>query len=499
MNFAPEERQLGDYRLKELLDENAITRTWLAEQVSVSRLCLVDELRADRDDQKDAFLADIRAKASVDHPLIGSVFEAVAEPGLCFYAHERLAGMTLAERKNAGLAFLPVRLSHLLRRVSDAQIQHAALGHSTSPFGLDAVFLDEHGVIRLENLAIAGPRTPEQSERDIVHLGNALIPLVAEGQPGATRMLTLLSWMRGEGIDAPLTWAQTRDFCMQIEHQLTDPLSSLTPTQHGSGVAKKQPVALIATIIVLVLVGIAVFAMKMRPTVPTDPPHAGLPGDITVPAANYPTPDGTEVSLPAFRISSHEVTIGQYAAFLETLEMLAKDKRETTFDSTAQPAEKISHTPTGWSALLAAATSKTDATWQGRRVSLDSPVIGVDWWDAAAYAEWKQARLPTQEEWFAALSLELKAPASIAAGSWVPVTLQTSDRTPLGLIGMAGSVCEWTSNQAINPANPLGGKLWVLIGGSYLKPGTNALSREWTADRSLRRPDIGFRIAFDAK
>ena len=32
------------------------------------------------------------------------------------------------------------------------------------------------------------------------------------------------------------------------------------------------------------------------------------------------------------------------------------------------------------------------------------------------------------------------------------------------------------------------------IGGSYLKPGSNALTREWTADRSLRRPDLGFRV-----
>ena len=77
--------------------------------------------------------------------------------------------------------------------------------------------------------------------------------------------------------------------------------------------------------------------------------------------------------------------------------------------------------------------------------------------------------------------------------------LLNADRTPVGLIGMAGSVCEWTSKQAINPANPLGGKLWVLVGGSYLKPGTNALSREWITERSLRRPDIGFRIVFDAK
>jgi hypothetical protein len=34
----------------------------------------------------------------------------------------------------------------------------------------------------------------------------------------------------------------------------------------------------------------------------------------------------------------------------------------------------------------------------------------------------------------------------------------------------------------------------VLIGGSYLKPGSGAASREWTAERGLRRPDLGFRV-----
>ena len=49
-----------------------------------------------------------------------------------------------------------------------------------------------------------------------------------------------------------------------------------------------------------------------------------------------------------------------------------------------------------------------------------------------------------------------------------------------------------------HPANPLGERKWVIIGGSYLKPGSNALTREWTDDRSLRRADLGFRVVFEA-
>jgi formylglycine-generating enzyme required for sulfatase activity len=308
-------------------------------------------------------------------------------------------------------------------------------------------------------------------------------------------MLTLCAWMRGEGLEAPLSWDQVRDFCLQIEQQLAEPASSLTATRAGATARKKQPVALIALATAVVAVGIVVVAGRMRPPAPSAPPRASLPDAVTVAAGDYPTPDGSTESRAAFRISAHEITIGQYAEFLEILGMLAKNGRERTFDPANQAPEKTSHEPADWPAQFAAA--KANGLWRNLPVTLDCPVTGVDWWDAAAYAEWKKARLPTQEEWFAALHLEVKKPAAVPPGPWAPVTSQVLDRTPAGLLGMAGSVCEWTAKPATSPANPLGEKLWVVIGGSYLKPGSNALSREWIADRSLRRPDLGFRVVFD--
>lgn len=496
MNPASEDRLLGEYRLKELRSENHLTRTWLAEQVSVARQVLVDELREDQAHQKDVFLADVRAKAAVEHPLIGSVFEAVAEPGLCFFAHELLPGASLEDRRKAAAPFKPARLAHILRRISEAHLYHEGAGQATAPLGLEHVHIDAHDVIRLDNLAIGGTRTPEQSQRDVVYFGDCLRSLVADGQPGTTRMLTLLGWMRGEGLEEPLSWEQIRDFSIQIEQQLAEPPPQAAPTQSVGHARKKPPVALIAVAGVLALIAILLLALRMRPEPVPVPPRAVLPEAILIPAGKYPTPDGTEEELRAFRISAHEVTIGQYAEFLETLQTLAKDQRERTFDHDDQPAEKTSHAPGDWAALLAAA--KANGTWNNYPVTLDSPVVGVDWWDAAAYAEWKQVRLPTQEEWFAALRKDVAVPSGIVPSTWIPISSETTDRTPNGIIGMAGSVCEWTRRPAANPANPLGERKWVVIGGSFLKPGSNALTREWTDDRSLRRSDLGFRIVADA-
>ncbi len=495
MNSFSTNRHLGEYHLKELLLENETTRTWLAEQVSVARKVLVEELK-DASQQSD-FLADVRAKAAVDHPLIASVYEAISEPGLCFCALELLPGSTLDAKLRTGENFLPARLAHILRRICDANLQHEALNHATSHLDLDAVHVDDHGVIRLKNLALAGPRDARRSQDDIIYLGTALVPLVAQEKPGSTRFLTLLSWMRGENLDAPVTWTQIRECCEQIEQQLAEPLPPSPATQPVSSGAGKNKFTFIAIVTGLMIAGIAASAIYLRPSKPQPIVRAILPQAIVIPAGEYPTPDGATGSLPAFQIAAHEVTIGEYAEFLDLLAMLAKSERHRTFDHAAQPVEKISHQPATWEPLLAAA--KTNGQWQGKPVTLDSPVIGIDWWDAAAYAEWQEGRLPTQEEWFAALSHEMRQPRGLIPSGWAPVNSEVVDRTPTGLLAMAGSVSEWTNSQSANPANPLGERLWVLMGGSYLKPSSNALTREWTADRSLSRADIGFRLVFDAK
>lgn len=492
MDSEPEARHLGDYLLIERLVETPLITTWLAEQVSVGRRVLVDELDPQRASRSAAFLADIRAKAAVDHPHVGTVYEAVIERDLCFYAHELLPGATFEDRRLAGETFLPIRLAYLLRRIAEANLYHESHNFATSQLTLDSIHLDDQNVVRLKNLVVAGARTPDQSVRDIKRLGESLRHLVADGQPGTTRIHSVLGWMRGEGVVDPIGWQDVKTFCDQIEEQLTGPLSNISPPHGKIGAVKRKPILFIACLTAVALAAIAIIAFKANPPAPKAPPRLPLPDAVQIPEGTYPTPDGTREMVRAFSISANETTIGQYAEFLDALAILGQSKREKLFDVEGQPEKKTGHQPDDWDALHAAA--KASGTWNGKRVTLDSPVVGVDWWDAMAYAEWKQGRLPTQEEWFAALRQSVEKPSALPIGNWQPVTEKTLDRTPSGLIGMAGSVAEWIRRPAPNPSNPLGESLRVIIGGSYLKPAQGALTREWTEDRSLRRPDLGFRI-----
>lgn len=484
MDAAPDDFRLGDYQLQELLAETSAVRTWLAEQVSVRRPVLVDQLLVDDVATRAAFLADVRAKASVDHPLIGSVYQAVADSYGCYYARERLRGATLGERLRKSDSLKPVVLAHVLRRIAEANLYLESRRLASLPLGLEDIHVDEHGVTRLTNLAVAGERTADQTPRDIIALGAALPAFLSPDATGSTRLLTLFGWMRGEGLEQPLDWTQVRDYASQIEAQLAKPT--------GRARRKSKAPWLVAGVAGLLVAGGAAAFFLQSPKPAKVAPKPAAPETIAVKAGSYPTPDGLKQTLPDFELGAHEVTIGQYAAFLDALAVLARDGRDKTFNDASQPVEKAGHEPADWANLLAAA--KANGVWQNRPVTLDTPVVGVDWWDAAAYCEWAQGRLPTQEEWFAALSSATDQPSSLKPSNWLPVTADTPDRTPDGLQGMAGSVAEWTNSLSVNPSNPMGEKLWVIIGGSYLKPANGALAREWVEDRGVRRPDVGFRV-----
>lgn len=486
---------LGDYRLDLLLEESPHTLTWLAEQVSIHRPVVVVELKpAVLDSSREAFLADVRSKAAVDHPLVGSVYEAVSTEDRCFAAMERLPGTTLADRIAAREALPPPRVAALLRRVAEASLPLESAGIDTTPLGAQAIYLDAHGVVRLANLARAGARPAERSSQDIRNLGDCLLPLVADGRPGASRIRTVLAWMRGEGLDRTLTWEEVRSYTSQIEQQLAEPLSAGPVTQALP--VKKSRLPLILSLVggaALIAIAVIVFG-KHGVAGPSQP----MPPDLSVSAGEHPAPDGGVTSLPAFTLSAHEVTIREYAEFITALDGLPAGSRDS-YDVRNQPAAKQGHKPDGWEEMLAAA--KSGAVWQGRAMSLDCPVTGVDWWDAGAYCQWRTGcRLPTQEEWFAALRVKLDDPATLTAAAWGPVQeTPAGDRTPAGLYGMAGSVSEWTREAAINPANPLGETGYVLAGASYAKPAGGALAREWTPNLLLRRPDLGFRVVIEGR
>jgi len=167
------------------------------------------------------------------------------------------------------------------------------------------------------------------------------------------------------------------------------------------------------------------------------------------------------IYLDAYYMDRHEVTVGQYAKFLQATGM---------------------NPPPMWTTMDKPAHQKR-------------PVVNVDWTDANKYCEWTGKRLPTEAEWEKAArgtdgriypwGNEPPDPlkANYGKDKWdnhnalMLVGELKDGQSPYGIDDLAGNAWEWVSDwydpgyyatsPSRNPKGPEGGKYKVLRGGAW--------------------------------
>ncbi|MDQ8202094.1 formylglycine-generating enzyme family protein [Pelagicoccus sp. SDUM812003] len=242
-----------------------------------------------------------------------------------------------------------------------------------------------------------------------------------------------------------------------------------------------------------------------------------------------------QVELKAYAIDKYEVTNAQYRKFLDWVTEYGDD----TVRHPEQPAGK-DHTPRYWkdyNPLLGDAATAALVPFSNQTfLADDMPVVGVDWYDAYAYAKWAGKRLPTEAEWeFAARGTDQRLWPWGNEWKWglcniggdmkgtdyrvqgvdrdgyiypAPVGSFSGSDSPFGCSDMAGNVAEWCADwygadyypqsAARSPSGPQSGKSRVVRGGSS----QSIPSETRCADRSCSEPDfrkftLGFRCVKD--
>lgn len=207
-----------------------------------------------------------------------------------------------------------------------------------------------------------------------------------------------------------------------------------------------------------------------------------------------------ERKVRSFYLDRHEVTCTAYLEFL-----LAQP-----------PGLRQQHVPLDWE------VDQNDlpvipTAWE------DRPVVGVAWNSAAAFARWAGKRLPTELEWEAAAAgregrtyaraqgfdaERINCQASGKRGV-MPVLDFAEDRTPLGILGLAGNAAEWTADLWVSPlqtgkrakqVDQAGDDAEAVVrGGSYLASAEGCRNTYRTLYPALGRAyrHIGFRCAQD--
>jgi len=221
------------------------------------------------------------------------------------------------------------------------------------------------------------------------------------------------------------------------------------------------------------------------------------------------------VVLGAYYIDRTEVTNAQYARFLAEVDKAG----DAPWRHPAQPKAKKGHTPALW-----------DNAQLGK-AKADHPVVGVDWFDAYAYAKWAGKRLPTEAEWERAArgadgrtypwgeappEKRLRYRANffstfLAADRYhytAPVGTFPTGASPVGCLNMAGNAAEWCADwhgplpearRIENPTGPATGAERAIRGGAWnLDASSLCTYGRWRMDPAKRLSHVGFRCASDA-
>lgn len=162
-------------------------------------------------------------------------------------------------------------------------------------------------------------------------------------------------------------------------------------------------------------------------------------GQILIPAGWHRSSTGDWLFLRTYTIDTGPVTRSAYRLFL--------DRNRKTRRKQRRDHEPQDHTPFGWS---------TNGVDDG------APVTGVSWFDAVAFAEWADRRLPSEAEWEKAalwdeearalrpypwgVAFEARLAMTSEAGLAGPQPVTSVGASAYGLQAAYGNVWEWCAD-----------------------------------------------------
>ena len=509
---------VGAYQIQRVLGDGRWGRVYAALQTSINRpvaLKLLDPTQASDETVRARFLGDARAKAHVQHPAIVAVFEAGEANGHVFYTHEFVDGRNLAQVQASGEKLDEFTTLKVLKAAAEG-LNYLSANHipHSAPQAAN-IYLAADGTPRLANLATNAGEEQGSMEHEIQALGRIMLSVLPSIQTLTPGFRTLVSRMVQAGPQSVGSWAALVQGIKAIEPKVVPVEAAKISAQDRAAIAAVESarkaqkrslyinVASMISVVVLAALGVWWYFAKFGSN------ERSLEEQVGIPAGPFVFGSGQTVDLPEFFIDKYEVTIGQYAKFVQALE----NHPTSEYDHEKQPRIKTAdmHKPHDWAIYYGRAA-------QGKAIhsapsDLNMPALMVDWWDAYAYAKWKGRELPTEQEWEKAargasgfiypwgndfdakkvnsaadfVPTSPDAPGKIDGFNyWGPVDKQR-DKSPFGVIGMAGNVAEWTGTWTKDQKFP------IIKGGSFMSVDVRLDKRTDNVPPQTAQENLGFR------
>jgi len=525
---------VGNYQVEALIGKGPMGPIYRARQTSINRqvrFYVLDRSLSADPSSVERFQANASAKAKATNPVVIAVYEAGEADGIYYYSCEYVPCRSVGQLRDSG--------AKLDEPTAQAVIKTAAqaldfLSREKLPHDLlteNALLIGPSNQVRFANIACAAPSQEFHLPDEMKRVGEIVLgALPASGVDKPRGLASMLM----DPASQPASWAAFLQTVAAYQPKVVPADAYKLDAQDRAAIrvveeSKKRQKRgmLISTAVSLGLLSALLFAVWFGFFRPTSATVRNLEQMVEIPAGEFIYQDGQKITLPQFYIDKHEVTIGQYAQFLEFLEK--NPGQAAKFDSPEQPKGK-SHLPVGWADMKELnppqpgyyARAKAWGKYQEAALDVNSPVFGVDWFDAVAYAKWKGRRLPTEEEWEkAARGTDGRTfswgstadPSRANTGQdispnpkmggekdgfkrWNPVDAKKGDKSPFGMLGASGNVSEWTASLVQSPEG--GGKLPVIRGGNWKNPEAT-VTRRVLKLMDLQQDDaLGFRTASDS-
>lgn len=524
---------IGDYRVDARIGENQNGGIYRATQNSVSRTVRLYTLGQDNaadPARRASFVSNASAKANVRHPAMLAVYEANEISGVSFYACEHVDGASLEEMASAGQLLPALTALKVIEMVADvmAYLAREKVKHVT--LRAASILIDQKGNPRLANIAADDPDAEISATEEMASLANILLPLLAEG-PLTPAVSSLLGSLTSPASDVK-AWPALGQKARALFPKTAPTDAYKLDARERAAIqaleaAKKQQKKMVLVSsagslgLLAVILVVAYFVLFAGTAVKT------FDRMIEIPAGPFIYQDGETVTLPRFWIDEYEVTIAQYAEFLAWVE---QNPEKAAALAHPEMASGKSHYPADWvdqdlpTGPMPGYYTRARRWGQYMAAALDvnSPVFGLDWYDAYAYAAWKGRRLPTEQEWEKAArgtegfiypwgnELDTRIVNSGADANpnpdlggeidgykrWSPVDAMKGDRSPFGVMGMGGNVSEWTDTYEESP-DLFGDKVPVIRGGNWSNPDVDTRRRQLKLYPLQQDLALGFRTASD--
>jgi len=494
-------KTIGPFQIEEQIGSSRWGRVYRAFQPSLKRYVALKVLAPElaiNPHNIASFREEARLAAQIIHGHIVAVYEAGASAGVHYCAMELMDGPGIAEFLRADDK---VNEHHLLVALADvAEALDWLWKHQVPhpPPSVDHLLTDRGGRVKMINVVPTHTAASLGVADDILGLGVAMAELVNQIGEIRVSIAEILERMMGAPNRKPFgSLAELSAHARLLDRELFPPAR---PARPASGFTpRKTSLLAIAGIAAGAAVLLALltwqpwnrrnnFALPALPAAPDD-----LGAVIDIPGGAFTYQEGETRTNAAFKMDKYEVTFGEYKQFLEAIASGATIV-EHPF------AGRKSHLPANWPQILAAMDS--GATFNGTRLAWSSPVFGVDWYDAYAYAAWRGKRLPTETEWEQAArgtdgraypwGNQFDAARALTGNSpvpaWLLVYAAPGDSSPYGIVGMAGGVSEW-----VMPDGKFSRAHGIVRGGNWRETDAALTRRVTDRVREYRADNVGFR------